>query len=104
MTPDELDALEKAAANGTHAKTIACINLCGDGCDGNHQATDGQLLSLIAELSVYRKALGFFAEPFTWSRVMADALHADLGSGLLNNMYGSKAREALEAGKKVGEP
>lgn len=42
-------------------------------------------------------ALEFYADPFTWARVAADAQHMGALPGFdFNSMYGAKAREVLE--------
>ena len=55
------------------------------------RTTSDVVLRLLDVISAQRKALEFFAEPFTWSRVVAD-YRSDVR---LNDMYGSKAREAI---------
>lgn len=56
-----------------------------------------KIARLKSQVDVAKECLRFFAEPFTWSRVMADAAHVfhQTTNPLLNNMYGQKAREAL---------
>lgn len=67
-----------------------------------HEADEKCIKELKDKLDEAIKLIKFYAEPFTWSRVMADARHVDYSekSPLLNNMYGQKAREFLE---KVGK-
>jgi hypothetical protein len=48
------------------------------------------------QLKDYEQALKFYADPFTWSRVWADAEQIPIGNGGLNRMYGDNAREALK--------
>jgi hypothetical protein len=57
------------------------------------------LIGVVRELSA---ALEFYGEPFTWSRVGADAQHMGAEHGFdFNGMYGSKARLALEKAEKI---
>jgi hypothetical protein len=51
--------------------------------------------ALVLALIEARQVLDFFAEPSTWANE-----HEPLGTGLLNNTYGSMAREKL---KKLDE-
>jgi hypothetical protein len=56
---------------------------------------------LCEALKEAREVIEFFGEPFTWSRVFADAEHGGIGSPILDNMYGGKARAWLEKWEEI---
>jgi len=52
---------------------------------------------LIATIKKMREALEFYAEPYTWARVGADARHMGaVGDFNFNHMYGETARACLK--------
>lgn len=117
-TNEVLDRMEKLANDATPGDRCVAIE-SGDSilCIGDYEPMDftdadiefhavaspSTILALIAIIRRQREALEFFAQDFTWSRVYADAYASHIGSGLLQNMYGSKAKKAIAETDKLLE-
>lgn len=79
MTDDDRQIEEIRARVTTHAFFIA-----------------PEVQFLVAKLDEARDALKFYANPWTWARVSADAQHMGAEPGFnFNNMYGKIARDVV---------
>lgn len=96
-----LGRLEKAANASIHIEFVKGIYSKGKGGQILSEETPfikmypSTILLLLEDRKRLIEALVFFAEPFTWSRVWADAEASQIGSGALDKMYGDEARKAL---------